>query len=168
MPEAAHNTESALPSQQRCFRSTPPTAPHQSWLKHARSTPPMAPLLKHLGNLKTEKRRGLQLFSIADYRVTPNHEFWGENTVNRRFCGPKETKDNPQSQKSCREPGIFVFAMVGCHNGAYRVRQVRNPQATSMDSSSQRNIAREKLVKFSRSQQGIPYLREYRQKNKAA
>lgn len=65
---------------------------------------------------KSENRKAARtefFFAIADYCVTPNHELWRGNTVNRRFCGPKETKDNPQSQKSCRETGIFVFAMVG-------------------------------------------------------
>ncbi len=67
--------------------------------------------------VKTKISLFLQPFCDCGSLSTPKGRKWtAKQRILLRFCsviGIQESRNNPQSQKSCRKPGIFVFSLPG-------------------------------------------------------
>lgn len=82
--------------------------------RRAQATPPATPAWGRSGCPKTEIRPKLQLF--CDCGLSRSVKTWiearksGKSDAQRPISASRGTERSPQSQKSCTEVGIFVFA----------------------------------------------------------
>ena len=82
--------------------------------RRAQATPPMAPARGRSGCPKTEIRPKLQLFCDCELprgvKTRIDARKSGKSDAQRPISASRRTERSPQSQKSCTEVGIFVFA----------------------------------------------------------